>query len=175
MSLDDFDHQFDLMIKAIKFNIKSNAIIPSLVLIYTQIDNISWLNRPGDSDRVKSEHFIDWVNSYVLTNCSLECSAEDLYSARCAILHTGTVDSDMIAKGQARPINYAIGKADIEKIHKMIESKKDYNGVAVKVDDLFWGLLKGAGKWLEDLREDTHKMKFVLNRIDRYYMTTYTY
>jgi hypothetical protein len=74
--------------KSIDECLKNKEKISLLILIYTTIDIMVWLSRdPHDADATK-EDFIRWVSEFLLPGSGLECTGENLYAARCAMLHS---------------------------------------------------------------------------------------
>jgi hypothetical protein len=83
-----------------------------LILIYCGIDAISYLDMPTNRAEVHADDFIQWVERYLspnLENKSIQITGEELYSARCAVVHTYTVESRKTKSGSARAIGYTIG------------------------------------------------------------------
>ena len=85
-----------------------------LILIYCGIDAMSYLDMPPGQAEVESKDFIQWAERYIspnLKNQTTQITGEELYSARCAVVHTYTVESRKTKSGSARIIGYAIGGA----------------------------------------------------------------
>jgi hypothetical protein len=64
------------------------------------------LIRPDPLKRVTRVQFIAWADQYIEPTTALGCSAIELYSARCSVLHTYGTESDLSREGKARPIVY---------------------------------------------------------------------
>jgi hypothetical protein len=75
----------------------------ALMLIYAFIDRMAWVSVEGEADNT---HFKAWVNQYLLPKGDFLCSADDLWGARCALLHTGSVESRDSKKGRAKKVLY---------------------------------------------------------------------
>lgn len=75
----------------------------ALILIYSFIDRMAWLNVDDVSN---GNDFKNWVNQYLLPQANFLCTADDLWGARCALLHTGTVVSKDSKNGKARKVQY---------------------------------------------------------------------
>ncbi|SRR6266404_5689406 len=84
----------------------SRRTLPGFLLLYTSIDIIASLTRPKGAESTSSTFFKDWVKNYILPNSDLDCSAEEIWGARCGLLHTGTAESDMSRTRRVRMINY---------------------------------------------------------------------
>lgn len=81
------------MICGIEACLQQECLVSSIALIYAAIDSISALTRPIGQADTTSAQFRDWVNTYLLPQASLTCTAEELYGARCGILHTYSPES----------------------------------------------------------------------------------
>jgi len=83
-----------------------------LILIYCGIDAMSYLDMPPSQAEVQPKDFVRWANSYLrpnLSNRTTHITGEELYSARCAVVHTYTVESRRTKGGGARKIGYMVG------------------------------------------------------------------
>jgi len=83
-----------------------------LILIYCGIDAMSYLDMPTNRAEVHADDFIQWVERYLspnLKNKATQVTGEELYSARCAVVHTYSVESRKTKSGSARAIGYTIG------------------------------------------------------------------
>ncbi len=82
-----------------------------LILIYCGIDAMSYLDMPPSQKEVHANDFIQWAERYlspILKNEAAQITGEELYSARCGVVHTYTVESRR-AKGGSRRIGYMVG------------------------------------------------------------------
>jgi hypothetical protein len=105
-----YRHIADL-IESIDDCAKKCRILPCLTLLYSGIDVMASLDaEPGEGVQTI---FVRWVDKYLLQRQTVECTAIDLYAARCGIVHTFTADSDLYKRGKAKKIAYAwgLGKA----------------------------------------------------------------
>lgn len=84
--------------------------LPTLVLLYSAIDISAWMTNEDPKAGV-GKRFMAWVDQYLLKATPMDCTAADLYAARCGIVHTLSPDSDLSDKGKARRICYAWGIA----------------------------------------------------------------
>ncbi len=83
-----------------------------LILIYCGIDAMSYLDMPLGKTGVHADDFIQWAERYLspnLKNQATYITGEELYSARCAVVHTYTVESRKTKGGSTRAIGYTIG------------------------------------------------------------------
>lgn len=101
----------------------------ALALIYSSIDKMAWLYSP-EVDHGRQD-FMRWVDDFMLAGEPRPYDSEDLYAARCALLHTGTVESKLYRDGKARRIIYATGpKRSYEALQAELESLITAEGAA---------------------------------------------
>jgi hypothetical protein len=94
------------MLRGIEACLEAECLVSAVALIFAAIDALAALTRPKDAENTTSDVFKGWVESYVLPDSDLSCSASDLYGARCGILHTYNADSALSRKGAARKLIY---------------------------------------------------------------------
>jgi hypothetical protein len=159
MSLDSFVDNFASLDFAIKTCIESRLTLPSLVLIYSAMDIVASLERqPGDGI---GHTFKAWVDRYALKARPLSVTSTDLYSARCAVLHTLTADSDLTRAGKARKICYAWGSGDPIELQEAIRRAAGVDAAVLHIEDLRWALLDGLHLWYTDIHSDSARFKVV--------------
>ncbi|MFI5399298.1 MAG: hypothetical protein ACHQ9S_27530 [Candidatus Binatia bacterium] len=76
----------------------------ALILIYALIDILGSLTRLDESGTAASGNFRSFVVKYLLPRSQLGCTADDLWGARCGILHELDSQSDHSRSGRARTI-----------------------------------------------------------------------
>jgi hypothetical protein len=134
--------------------------VPALILLYSGIDIASFL----DTDNpVVHERFATWVEKYLLAGSSLKCSANDLYGARCGLVHSYSPVSTLSKTGKAVPIGYAWKPSTAARLEKLIEahaalsrkvgSKPEYV-IAVQGEYLIESFRAGLGSFLRELELD---------------------
>jgi hypothetical protein len=110
------------LIDAIELCIKNGFFGPALMLIYSTINVMAWLNRAEGHEDVVRNDFLLWVDTFLLPESRISFNALDLYAARCAILHSYSAESKLSRHGKAIKIGHAwLGKAnqyDVELIKK---------------------------------------------------------
>jgi hypothetical protein len=106
VSASAFDKALDQLRRGVSDVFAAKRTLPGFILLYTSIDILASLTRPENSERTDSGFFKDWVRSYMLTPLAVPCSADDLWGARCGLLHTLTAESDMSRSKGAKMLNY---------------------------------------------------------------------
>lgn len=128
--------------------IKNRGLFPALILIYASMDILGSLQtKDGFANR---ESFKTWVREHILNKKSFDFDEEDLYSARCGILHTMRYESKI---NNTKTIVYGFYGDDAE-IRKIINSTKESG---VYVEELFCALVEGYKEYLEVLEKSTDK------------------
>jgi hypothetical protein len=148
-----------------------NLAVPALVLIYTAIDSVSWI-ASADENQPVGKRFRNWVDKWMLQKHPLPCTAEELYAARCGILHTLTPLSNLTKQKGVRQIAYVWGNAkqkDLEDSIKILE----YPGlVAVHVDDIFSSFRNGFADFIGMLENDPKQKKLFEEKAKKHFAIT---
>ena len=147
------------ILDAIDLCLEKGLAPPALILIYSCIDIL------GSLERAKSEgtkhSFIRWVEKYLIEGKSLDFTATDLYSARCAVLHTLTAESELSNQGTARKVVYSWGTAPVGDLKEAIKRlKKDV--VSIHINELNEALVLGIDQYLEEVGKDESRRKLVI-------------
>jgi len=155
---------------AIDLCLEKSLLMPALVLIYNGIDIIAALSREAKKDKVTREDFINWCDRYILPGNNLECSSQDLYAARCAILHTYTAVSELSKQGNASEIYYCLGNTEKEKYQKIIDSKYPRKVVIVTIETLDKAFKSGYLSFIEDIKKEPQKELLVYERASNFFL-----
>lgn len=148
--------------EAIDLCMSKKLITPSLILLYSGMDILGWLEY-GDSLK-SGQRFRKWVDCYILPLPGSSCDATDLYGARCGLIHTFTPDSDLSKKNKARKIYYAWGTSEIDALNKIITLGNMKECIALKIEVLIEAFKDGIQSFLVDLKKDPQKAQIVFDR-----------
>lgn len=129
--------------RGIELCLEQKCYLSALILIYTAIDTLAFLDMPESQQSVTGQDFIRWADKYLSPEHSLRCTASDLYSARCAIVHTLTTESNKVRKGTAQRVFYAWGTAPVIPETDIDDLWPNESIVMIKIDDLASALFKG--------------------------------
>jgi len=121
-----------------------------LVLLYSAIDTLGWL--AAIDEWATGASFKDWVNRYMLPYDDLTCTAEDLWGARNALLHTATAESKVSRQGQARQIWYCGKGRSRELLDQKIGARKDV--VPVRTVVLLRAFAEGTARFTDAINND---------------------
>ena len=131
---------------------------------------MAWLNRPKNQPDVQRGDFIEWSEKFLLPGSELSCDAVDLYSARCAIVHSNIGKSKLTRERRAKEFFYAWGSAKQEDLQNSIDKIGRPLTVAVHIDILFNAFIKAIGDFMIFLSNNTEKRDLVLSRAKSYYV-----
>jgi hypothetical protein len=144
--------------------INKHMVLPALILIYSAIDSASWIASDNPNEGVGTR-FKRWVDEWMLRNSAIKCNSEELYAARCGILHTLTPYSTLSNKKGVRRIAYAWGKANARELEETISVlSMDGEVVSVHLDDLFWVFRIGFADYLDYVFNNTQKRDKFLSK-----------
>jgi hypothetical protein len=130
-------------------------MFPALILLYAGIDIFgSWL-RPKSRLENNSKDFRDWADRYLLKGSSLPLTADDLWGARCGLLHAATAGSKNSRAGQAREIHYIRAGEDCATFVQQQMQQAGHNKVVVDVDAFFNAFCEGVGRFIQDIGKDS--------------------
>lgn len=136
----------------------------ALMLIYVFIDRMAWLSVEGDSN---GNDFKKWVNQFLLPQDRFLCDANDLWAARCGLLHTGSVEARDTKAGRARKVLYCGGGVVVNP--DFVPSDE----VFVDVGMLHCKLIGAVSSFQSTLEQDssrydiaTAKLKSIISKVD---------
>jgi hypothetical protein len=158
-----FDKNIGDLVRAIDLCFRNQHLLPGLALLYSLIDIMAWLSRPRGHDDVHARDFIGWVNKYLLPIPDLSCTADDLYGARCSIIHSYTAESKRSREGFARRICYTMGDRDLKQLQSDLDSV-EYDAIVIHTDSLFNAVLKSIDVFKSDLACDDEQANMVFER-----------
>jgi len=142
----------------------AKQIIPSLILIYSCIDMLGYLNMPKSKEKNGRKDFIEWAETYLRPNMKEQnWNGIDLFGARCGLLHTLTYESELLKNGKIKMISYAWGNHKSSGLTK-IYNDKNIDSIVIHVDDLYHGLLAGIQAFMKESSLDFDRFETILNR-----------
>lgn len=137
---------------------KSGHTESVLILLYSWIDRMAWLS--VETEESNGRDFKRWVDRFLAPEMDLRCTSDELWAARCALLHTGSSESRDTNSGKARKLLYYGGeKAEI--------TSNRQDTVFLKVDDLHVGILRAIGLFDDHLENNPHKRKVAEEKLGK--------
>ena len=146
--------------------------LSAVKLIYSGTDNLAWLTREHDRPNVEGKDFIGFADKYLLPSSGLECSSEELYSARCGLLHCNTAESNISRSGKARYLSYATGWSPEEKGYEHIRPESRGRHIVVHIDRLYEAYDKSIDRLNQRIAQEAHFADFIYRRSVKLYGQT---
>lgn len=106
--LNEFTISIKLLLNAPRIlpeNIRLSSL-PALVMLYAAIDILGSMLRPESEPDTKAEYFKKWVDDYMIGHSQVAFTSDDLWGARCGLLHTHTASSKLARAGKVRQLHY---------------------------------------------------------------------
>jgi hypothetical protein len=142
----------------IKMLLDAGHTLPALVLLYSAIDVFASLVRPETELATNGGHFKKWAEDYMIGPSGLAIASEDLWGARCGLLHTHSPSSRDSRQGKARKLTYYRARAltpDMERVHEStLKSVRTRGELPLDVDVLYAAFHDGICGFLADIQGD---------------------
>lgn len=127
--------------------ITERRLFPSLMLLYSSIDILGSLQtQDGFASRGS---FKDWVTNYLFREGTFSFDEEDLWGARCGIVHTMRYDSKHCTTLKKIVYGFRGYNAEIQKITDPTQQ------AGVYIEELFDAFKKAYSQYLEDLENSS--------------------
>ena len=110
------------------------------ILIYAAMDAMAYLGIPESQEEVGKADFIAWATTHIRLPGKEQLTGEDLYGARCAMLHAYGVRSRMSHAGQCRLIGYMDKSDPPVRYNPAVSKELVLVSVPVLADALFAGI-----------------------------------
>lgn len=94
------------MLAGIRTCMAAECLVSAVTLIFSSIDALAALTRPIGQQSTNGAVFKAWVDSFLDPKGALGCTSDDLWGARCGVLHLYSAESDLSAQNRARQIYY---------------------------------------------------------------------
>ncbi|WP_347491226.1 hypothetical protein ABDB91_08810 [Desulfoscipio sp. XC116] len=165
-------------IKAILLCGDNKCFEPALRLLYSAIDSLSWLysEQMDLKKREVKKEYEKWVNDFLIPKMKkhdYECTATELYLARCSQLHTFSA----IAKKQnnTRVVAYVVGDKEIlnKSIQSLPEIEKISEGtkfVIIHIGDLVSSFMDGTHEFFKLIENNKELLDKAIIKADSYYV-----
>lgn len=152
-------------VEAVTELVRANHYVQALVVLYSAIDTLAWSSRnAGDVTR---SDFCDWVSKYMDPTHQLDCTPEDLYAARCGLLHSGAAESRLSREKHASELWYSTSP------HSVPESQAFAQRVGANAKVLYFTALltafsQGVMQFSDELSSDETRRRETAERIGRW-------
>ncbi len=147
---------------AMQDSLERRRIMPALILMYSGIDILGALLRPHHECEDAQKHFVQWASCYMLKRRRLLITADDLWGARCGLLHTNRATSRHSKKGKAKELCYVLGFAKLPiALKQELQSQAD-GKVLTDVEELCESFVCGVVEFGNSLEHDLSLKALVL-------------
>lgn len=126
----------------------------TLVIIFSTIDTCGLLDAPPTQSEATGESFKAWVKKYLLGRPGIQFNENDLWGARCAVLHTFTSESSLSKGRRARELQYYTGDKTTPHIQRFVAFTTTYEGgrhLPVHYGDLCEAFFQAIKQFVPDL------------------------
>lgn len=155
----------DLMF-AVDEAFKKPAKLPAFILFYSSIDIFASLTRPITQEDTSGPIFKAWVQKYMIADTTPRWNADDIWGARCGLLHTFTIQSRSSRQGTARELQYIGDRGFCDHVQQELDPQAQKQ-VFVCLPDLIVSFLDGIMRFTKEVKEDTQLQAVVFHHADR--------
>ena len=147
--------------RSIRLLLDERCFGAAVLLILSGVDTMAYLGMPASQSDVSRKDFIGWANSYIQFPCADQLSGEDLYGARCSMLHQYGAVSEMSRSGKCRMLAYM--SESIPEIR--FDPKVNSDLVLVSVPALADTFFSGVDRFLVDVFSDPTRRSVAEQRL----------
>lgn len=177
MDLNGVMEKYVQTLKAIIMCGENKCFEPAVRLLYSAIDSLSWLysDQMDLNKREVRKEYEKWVNDFFIPELKrhgYDCTATELYLARCSQLHTFSA----VAKNQknTRIVAYVLGDKEImaKTIQKLPKIEKVSGGkkfVIIHIGDLLDSFINGTHNFFKLIENDKELFEKAILKADYYY------
>ena len=149
--------------QSIRVLLENRCFGAAVILIYSGIDTMAYLDMPASQEDVTRTDFVRWAERYIRFPCTEQLTGLDLYGARCGMLHSYSVASNLSRQGKCRQIAY---------MDKSVPEVRSNPAVAtdlvlVSVPGLAQAFFDGIDAFLIELFSDTKKAPIAEERFQK--------
>jgi len=161
-----FEYMAQQIIGASKLCIENQFYIPGVMVIYCGIDIMAWSYRlkKEENSRDINKYFKRWAGEFLLPGANLDCTAEDLWAARCGVVHAFTSESEEAKKLGIKQIYYDFGVGQ-EKFRK---NSKKTGAKVLNICDLGNAFVISAKRFNAYLQAHPSEADLVYGRADKF-------
>ena len=146
---------------SIRVLLENRCFGAAVILLYSGIDTMAYLDIPAGQEDVTRTDFVRWAERYIRFPCAEQLTGLELYGARCGMLHSYSVASNLSRQGRCRQIGY---------MDKSVPEVRSNPAVAtdlvlVSVPGLAEAFFDGVDTFLIDVFSDIKKAPIVEERL----------
>lgn len=127
----------------------------SLIVFYSTIDAFGLLVAEIGTVSASQRTFKEWVRNYLVPSGSQDFNEDDMWGARCGVLHTFTSESDLSRSNKVRQIQYVSEGTGTPIFEAMKLAARDVDGgdvhVLVDLKELYVSFGEALARSLDEL------------------------
>ncbi len=135
----------------IRLLLEKHCYAAAIVLIYSGMDTLAFLNMPGTRVDVMRSDFIAWAEQYVKLPRPDPPTGRDLYGTRCTVLHGGA-PSRFAREGRGRLLRHGAGTLG--------------GGAQISATELAQAFFAGIDRFLCELMNDSARAAAANRRLE---------
>ena len=147
----------------------------TMILLYSGIDAMAWLNRPARVADVRGMDFQEWINIYFLPGSGFNCSSADMYGARCGLVHSNTGESRMNRERRAHKVFYYRERDGMKEGIIEFMMNEELMPWFIDVDQFITALRTAIDRFIDAVSADAAKLEIVSRRIQESYFSKGTF
>jgi hypothetical protein len=136
--------------KGINVTLENGCEGSAVILILSAIDTMAYLSMPQEQEDVTKTDFIGWADRYIRFPGTEQLTGADLYGARCAMLHSYGIVSQLSREGKCRMVAYMDASNPPVRFNAAVSREL----VLVSVPALKIALFQGIDRFLIDTYKD---------------------
>ena len=154
---------YDGIKRGINVCLQSECFGSAVILTYSGIDTMAFLSMPEKQTDVRRDDFVSWCDKYIRFSGNDQLTGLELYSARCAMLHSYGVESKLTRGGRCRKLGYM--NRSVPEIRFSRDIAPDF--ALVSIEALVWSFFEGIDRFLVDLFTDSVQVTVVEQRLQK--------
>ena len=170
MTIKKIEDKYNDILKSIKICKDKDFIESIFILTYAMIDSLSWLNSAEQniSNRNIKKDFIDFSNEYIVNQISQNISGEELYNARCAVVHTISARSQNNIRYNSRYICYSNSRESTITGNIKLQEINE-NAVCINANELLIALVEAKTLFFNKIKNSDEKKNNIMIKANEYY------
>ena len=149
------------MLNGIQVCLESECLVSAVSLMFSSVDALAALTRPIGQQSTNGAVFKAWVDRYIQSDKILGCTSDDLWGARCGVLHLYSPDSDLSAKNKARRIYYQWSAEPAVEAARTIPA----GSLVIYVEALHKAVVQAAHDFIADSEMDSQVKQLVQSHL----------
>lgn len=152
---------------AVETCLKIDLTIPAMTLVFVQIDSLAWLTVPK-SRRGNKARFLAWVETWLEPESQPNYSSVELYSARNALVHSMSSESNLFENRTERRAMYYRHFVSPAVIQDTLQGRQN-ELFAINCDEFFSEVKCASVRCLGSADTDDGMRRRLLSRAHSYY------